>query len=93
MSEKHPKKLLVSLQDRKSDYRTDAELPADMRISDLKEGILRMLKAFEYTRYGFGERLDLFCNDQTLEDSETLSSLGIWDGSKLQFRISAKGKF
>lgn len=85
MREKHPEKVLLCLRDREHDYKTDVELGADMFVSELKTGLLRLLKRWESACYGSCTSLTLYYNGRQLKDNETPASLGIWDGSELQF--------
>lgn len=89
MKKDHPERLLLSLRDQSSNFASDAELPADMEISRLSVGLLRLLRQYEGSRYGHCTTLTLYHEGRELQNGETLASLGLWDGSELQFRAKA----
>ena len=83
---KIPEKVIVCLQDSVRNYRTDAELPSQMLIPDLRKGILALLKEYEPGKYAACTEISLSFNGSSLRDSQTLASQGIWDGSVLEIR-------
>lgn len=90
MSRNHPDRLLLSLRDCDSDFVSDVEIPADMEISRLSTGLLRLLQQYEGSRYAYSTVLTLYHNERKLESGQTPASLGLWDGSELQFRTEPK---
>lgn len=65
------------------DYQRDALLPSQMPISEIKVGLLRLLRECEPKRFSkLGGISISYCGKQ-LPDNVTLASQGIWDGSVL----------
>ena len=59
----------------------DMELPAFMRIDELKKKILETLRLMETRKYASVRELDVSYEGRTLHGDETLAGHGIWDGS------------
>lgn len=78
-----PEKVIVELQLPDMDYQRDALLPSQMPISEIKVGLLRLLREREPKRFSKLGGISLsYCGKQLYDDA-TLASLGIWDGSIL----------
>lgn len=78
-----PDFIWVELQLPDMDYQRDAILPSQMPISELKAGLLKLLKECEPKRFSKLRSISIsYCGNQ-LPDDETLASQGIWDGSVL----------
>lgn len=78
-----PETIMVELHLPDMDYQRDALLPSQMPISDIKIGLLRLLRACEPKRFSrLGGISISYCGKQ-LPDDVTLASQEIWDGSIL----------
>lgn len=87
-----PEKILVELKATILDYQKDALLPSQMKISDIRKGLLRLLRAKE-KRFSKVQELSIDYNRERLPDEKTLAECGIWDGSILELQITTKTMF
>lgn len=62
----------------------DMELPAFLPIAELKVSILQTLRTLYPRSYSGCKAITLRSNGMILSPTQTLASLGIWDGSILQ---------
>lgn len=81
-----PEKVIVSVMDASSGREYDMELPSQMTIKTLAQGISRFFQISGLLRGSMEVKHDIWYNDRKLRDNETLSSVGIWDGSKITIR-------
>ena len=88
-----PETVLVCLIDERKNYKVDAELPSQMPGSELKTGLLRLLKKNEERLYLNSDSLIIRYNGSVLGDQETLASVGAWDGSELYLDSSYRPWF
>ena len=81
-----PEKVLVSVRDASSGREYDMELPSQMTIKMLAQGISRFFQISGLLRGSREIQHEIWYNDRKLRDNETLSSVGIWDGSTITIR-------
>lgn len=89
-----PESVIVKLIDSEMpDSSFDFELPTKMPAKDLAKGILRLLKVYgsaeewnNESRYANKVSLSLFYDEVKLQNSQTLASVGAWDGSTIRFK-------
>ena len=62
----------------------DMELPAFLPIAELKVSILQTLRTLYPRSYSGCKAITLRSNGMILSPTQTLASLGIWDGAILQ---------
>jgi hypothetical protein len=65
----------------------DMELPAFMPASELGGKLLETLRAMNPAAYSAITRLGLRHVDKELGPADTLASLGVWDGAKLEIAL------
>ena len=89
MTEQKQNTLLMSIcQD--LDFRRDAELPTQMPIEDVREGLLRLLREREPKKFSKIKGITIAFRGKQLPDDTTLAAVGAWDGSKLELgKVSA----
>lgn len=75
------------------DYRRDALLPSQMPISEIKIGLLRLLKGCEPKRFSKLSGISISYYGEQLPDDVTLASRGIWDGSVLVLGKTSTSSF
>lgn len=88
-----PNSVWVEIQFPDLDYKRDALLPTQMPISELKAGLLTLLKNRESRRFSKIESISILYNGKVLPDDATFASKGIWDGSVLVLAKSRKASF
>ncbi len=81
-----PSKLFLCVKDFSSGKTFDMELPSNMPIKMLSQGIAKFLNASGMSTLSVAVDHEIWHNDRKLRDSETLASLGIWDGSEIIIR-------
>ena len=81
-----PNQVIVTLQTDSGSFCGDYELPARMKTEKLGRQLLEVLKQQYVNRFGNWENLQFVWNGSKLNDTDTLSEQGIWDGSILTIR-------
>lgn len=76
-------KVLVTIQCPEKEFSVDAELPANVTVDSLLDGLLSLLKEQYPDRFGSTSELLLYIDKRRISSDETLSSIGAWDGSVL----------
>ena len=78
----------VSVSDPAASY--DMELPAFMRIDELKKKLLETLRLMDARKFVAVSEIELSCSGKNLNGSGTLAGHGIWDGSSIEVKTSRK---
>lgn len=76
-----PEYAIVTLRTSSGGFEADFELPANLPAERLSQLLLESLAQQAPRRFGSWKGLGLRSGGQKLEDSDTLSARGIWDGS------------
>lgn len=85
-----PESFIVTLRTPTGGFEGDYELPADLPVERLSQLLLEGLAQQEPRRFGSWKGLGLAWNGQKLEDGDTLSARGTWDGSILTIEEESK---
>ena len=62
----------------------DMELPAFMRVDELKKKLAETLRLMDTRKIASAGGIDLVFNGRSLNGNDTLAGSGIWDGSILE---------
>lgn len=81
-----PEKVLLCVQEARSGRQFDMELPSQMPVKLLAPGIARVLGASGLAAFSDESAIEIWYLDRRLKADETLSSVGIWDGSEITIR-------
>lgn len=85
-----PEKVIVELILADLDFRRDAELPTQMPIEDIREGLLTLLREREPKKFSKIKGITIAFRGKQLPDDTTLAAVGAWDGSTLELgKVSA----
>ena len=68
----------------------DMELPAFMRIDELKKKLLETLRLMDIRKFASVSEIELLHAGANLHGNETLAGHGIWDGSSIEIRTNNK---
>ena len=64
----------------------DMELPAFMRVDELKKKLAETLRLMDMGKFASVRDIELSHAGRSLRGSETLAGRGIWDGSLIEIR-------
>lgn len=78
-----PEFVIVTIRTLSGGFEGDYELPANLPAERLSQLLLESLAHQDPRRFGSWKRLCMVCGGWRLEDSDTLSARGIWDGGIL----------
>lgn len=78
-----PESVIVTLRTPSGGFEGDYELPANLPAEQLSQLLLESLAQQQPRLFGAWKGLGLAWNGQELGEGDTLSALGIWDGSIL----------
>lgn len=92
MKKEIPQTVIVALEDQENGFSCDAELPSDMPAGELRTGLLRLLRSCEPRYYAGCDYLALNFNGLTIEEGQTLASVGAWEGSHLRILTAKTGR-
>lgn len=84
-------RVIVTVRDPIRQTELDLEMPAFVPIGRLRGELLETLHTLRPQQWLSVSAIELLDGDRVLADSETLSSLGLWDGSILTVRPAKEG--
>lgn len=90
VDERIPEKVIVELVLADIDFRRDAELPTQMPIRNLREGLLVLLREREPKKFSKVNGITISFREKRLPDNTTLAAVGAWDGSILELGMIAR---
>lgn len=76
-----PETFIVTVQTEDGGFVQDMELPSEMSASELSKKLLEALKSIPESGFDSWKTCRFECDNQILEDSDTLLKAGVFDGS------------
>ena len=73
-----PEKVIVTVRTAGGEFSADAELPTDMNVGRVRQGLLRLLRDRSPNLFSRVEEISLSLGDRPLDDAGTLAAQGVW---------------
>ena len=78
-----PEAFIVTISDAAGRFETDLEIPSHLTFSEFKAKLLEILKIMDGRVFGGFRDYKLVYKSRALSGSDTLASIGAFDGSRL----------